>query len=84
MARSRTTTITRRNRETGTMITVCESDEGEIAEGIPWMTVCDDHGSCVCHETLAVARSWASKPSVWCEDCRVLTEGERGREVSRG
>jgi len=68
---SRTYYQRRRCRKTGTHIIVCESDQGEMDEGIPWMTVCDEHGSCVCHPTLALARAWASDPD-WCEECQEL------------
>lgn len=73
MPRKRTYSRTTRARSTGTLVTVCESDPGEIEEGLPWMTICEEHGGCVCHETLAVARSWASAPEGWCEDCTPLT-----------
>lgn len=76
MTRSRTYFKTTRARRTGTLVTVCESDQGEIDDGIPWMTICDEHGSCVCHPTLAVARSWASQPDTWCEECREKLEAK--------
>jgi hypothetical protein len=67
----------RRCRKTGTHIVICESDQGEIDEGIPWMTVCEEHGSCVCHETLELARSWAVDPD-WCEECQdLMKEGKK-------
>jgi hypothetical protein len=74
---ARTTYQRRRNRKTGTHIIVCEADEGEVEEGIPWMTICDEHGSCVCHETLKLAREWASLPD-WCEECQeLMRRGEK-------
>lgn len=72
----------RRCRKTGTHVVVCESDQGEVDEGIPWMTVCEEHGYCVCHETLKDAREWAAHPD-WCEECQALMkEGRKYRAAA--
>jgi hypothetical protein len=33
-----------------------------------WVTICE-HGSLVNHEHLDTARSFASAPEVWCDEC---------------
>jgi hypothetical protein len=60
---------TRKNRQTGTMITV-------YREGRDWFTICEDHAEAVQHETAALARSWAAEPAVWCSQCQPKHEGE--------
>jgi hypothetical protein len=70
----------RRCRKTGTHIVVCPSRD-EVAEDEatenPWMTICDEHGTCICHETLELARSWAVDPD-WCEECQdLMKEGKK-------
>lgn len=63
---------TTRNRRTGTRITVGRADVLDAdADGGPWVTICDDHGSICNHDTLALARAHASHPE-WCEDCAPL------------
>lgn len=42
-----------------------DNDEGAY----PWSTVCEEHGTVVCHQTLALARAHAADPMGWCEDC---------------
>jgi hypothetical protein len=69
MSRYRRTTIA---RQTGRAITVGHADDlGLDADGgaTRWYTICDDHDQCVGHETLELARSWASEPMTWCEVC---------------
>jgi len=41
-----------------------------------WMTVCEDHGTLVGHQTLTLAKSHAGFPDMWCEDCRNAKEGK--------
>lgn len=62
---------TRRNRETGTMITVGNAEQDAWdQDGGPWYTLCEDHGEIVNHPTIALARSHAAAPTGWCETCR--------------
>jgi len=62
----------RRNRETGTMVSVWRP--GTIAEddcdSARWFTICEDHGSLVGHPTRKLAMQWLSHPLTWCEECQ--------------
>jgi hypothetical protein len=58
-------------RSSGAMILVLDGDPaGMDIEAGRWQTVCDDHGFICSHDTLALARSWASCPEMFCEDCQ--------------
>lgn len=35
----------------------------------PWATVCEEHGSILCHTRLKDAMGLASHPREWCESC---------------
>jgi hypothetical protein len=67
----------RKAKSTGTMVGVynCEQADLDTDDG-SWATVCEDHGSIVNHDTLATARSHASAPEGWCDEC-----GKEGREI---
>jgi predicted TPR repeat methyltransferase len=52
-------------------------EPSEDVDGGAWQTVCDEHSSVVCHDTLRAARSWAAAPDEWCEDCRVIIEARK-------
>lgn len=56
--------ITRRNRQTKTMVTVYDEP------GTGYFTICEDHQEAVQHPTLTAARSWAAEPRVWCQGCQ--------------
>lgn len=63
---------TRKNRQTGTHVTVIHADDTglELEPGaVVWYTICEEHNQCVGHETKALATSWASEPLTWCEVC---------------
>jgi len=55
-------------RETGTLVVVVDA-AAQGLDGGKWMTICDDHGQCVGHETLALAQAHAANPLGWCEVC---------------
>lgn len=59
-------------RSTGTLVLVLDAVAAGLEDDpeIPWFTVCDDHGGCVGHPTLALARSFASCPEDWCPTCQ--------------
>lgn len=60
-----------RARQTGTLVGVYHAEQAGLdPDGGPWVTVCEDHGSVINHETLAQAKSHATDPEGWCEDCR--------------
>lgn len=63
--------ITRKNRQTGTMISVGRAEDlGVDPSAGPWATICEDHGLIVNHRTRALAESHAPDPLGWCEGCR--------------
>lgn len=70
MARARTDVyIKRKCRETGTtVILVSPGVELHYNEG--WVTICDDHGGCVTHESRRLAEQWLSHPQDWCPGCQ--------------
>jgi hypothetical protein len=41
----------------------------------PYTTVCEDHNTCVCHETRRSAEQCLSHPEMWCDDCREARPG---------
>lgn len=59
---------TRKNRQTGTLITV-------YREGKDWYTICENHEVSVWHQTGTQAHSWAAEPMVWCAGCQHNNEG---------
>lgn len=60
----------RRNRQTGTLITVGRSSELELNDGEGWALICEDHSFIMQTETRALADRHASDPAGWCEQCR--------------
>jgi hypothetical protein len=48
-------------------------------EESPWVTMCEEHGNLVNHQTLRLARSHMVVPE-WCEECQKIMEA---RELSR-
>lgn len=61
--------VTRRNRQTGTLVTVVSEEEAQLDPGLKWWTICEDHGRLVGHYTKADAIAWASDPKGWCGVC---------------
>lgn len=70
----------RRARSTGTMVGVYDSLQAgmETDPSAAWMTVCEEHSSCVGHRTRKLALSHAAEPEGWCEDCREKIDREVG------
>jgi hypothetical protein len=65
----------RRTRSTGTTVEVLDlrtypTPPSDEADGGRWLTICDEHGGNVQHETRALAISWASDPATWCDGCQ--------------
>lgn len=60
---------TRKNRQTGTMITVGRSADLGLDPQGGWLTICEDHGYIVSHPTRKLAERHASDPLGWCEQC---------------
>jgi hypothetical protein len=83
-ARRRSLVQSRRNRETGTTITVWDLDApGAPLDRTPtragihgdprWLTMCETHdGENVGHYTLADALAHAAMPSGWCGVCQKI------------
>jgi thiol-disulfide isomerase/thioredoxin len=65
-------TVTRKNRQTWTMITVGDSvkDGWETDPSCKWYTLCEDHEEIVFHDVLVNARDAATVPAMWCPKCR--------------
>lgn len=62
------TTITRKNRQTGTLITVEPSDNGD---GL-WTCICEEHGLCCDFDNKRQAIYFSASPVDWCEACYPL------------
>lgn len=77
--------VTRRAWSTGTEVSVGRSEEFGLdpADGGAWTTQCETHGSNVQHESLRVARSWASCPEGWCEECQEIDRAGNARPRKR-
>ena len=62
----------RKARQTKTLVGVYHSYQSgfETDPETPWATVCEAHGSIVCHSSLKAALSWAPDPQSWCQLCR--------------
>jgi hypothetical protein len=60
----------RRNVYTGDLNTLYDSVEQGIESDpeTPYSTVCEVHGTVVCHQTKAQAIGWLSTAE-WCEEC---------------
>ncbi|MEX3917940.1 hypothetical protein AB4Y43_17110 [Paraburkholderia sp. BR10872] len=63
--------VRRRSRVTGTLAGLYQAEQaGMDADAGRWVTVCEDHSTCVNHATLAHGRAHMGDPSMWCEVCR--------------
>lgn len=67
---------TRKNRQTGTMITVGRSDELQVNDGIGWAVTCEDHGVIMACETRKQAERQATAPLGWCQFCNGTADDE--------
>jgi hypothetical protein len=62
--------ISRKCRATGTVVTLYDGREsGDDIDGGRWQTVCEDHGTIICHETKRFAELALSHPDDWCDVC---------------
>jgi hypothetical protein len=70
---------TRRNRETGTEISVWDcrlpGTPLDPEDGTPWLTICEEHSTICTHPTLRLALDHSAQPSGWCQDCYSLSTG---------
>ena len=68
---------TKRCRQTGHLVTVAHGDDlglDTVGEG-PWYDVCEEHGQICSHTSLALAKSFAADPLMWCSECQEEAEG---------
>jgi hypothetical protein len=81
---------TTRARSTGATILTGYADDLGLDPGwsdyeqrflTQWYNWCETHGCIVGHQTLALARSFASVPEEWCEGCQEVCEA---RDESAG
>lgn len=72
---------TRKNRQTGTMITVISEAEGQLDADLKWWTICEDHDRLVGHYSKADAVANASDPLGWCGVCNGTEAEELAREA---
>lgn len=65
---------TSRARSTNALVSAYRSAEAGIEDdpSLPYATVCEDHGTAVCHETRSLALYWLASPETWCGDCQRL------------
>lgn len=70
----------RRSRASGTTITLYDALEAGLESDpeTPWATVCEEHGSIVCHGTRSAARASMALPD-WCEDCQRAMDAKQPR-----
>lgn len=60
---------TRKNHQTGTMITIVSEKEAQLDADLKWWTICDDHDRLVGHYTKADAIAHSADPKGWCGVC---------------
>lgn len=69
----------RTNPQTRTTIVVVRNDAAGLDEaGGRYSTICDEHGTCIAHTTLALATYHAAAPLGWCETCMLVADGAPG------
>jgi hypothetical protein len=66
----------RRARTTGTTVVVYRDDAEECGTGLRWVTLCDDHGHLVGHETRELAVAHGPHPDQWCVRCMGLVDDD--------
>lgn len=60
--------LRRKARSTGTVVSLFVP--GAQSDDPGWMTLCEDHGGCVLHDTRRAAEGWLSHPEEWCPYCQ--------------
>ena len=63
---SSSTGLTRRSRQTGTLVTLEEHSDPEL----PWLLICEEHHTTMQFETKSAAIKFMPVPNEWCEECR--------------
>ena len=63
--------IRRKSRKTKTTIMLCKAEEvGQFPDDGKWVTICEDHGGIVHHNTKKLAIDWLPHPDEWCPTCQ--------------
>jgi hypothetical protein len=70
--------LERKARSTGTVVQLIKNPGAESE--MPWMTLCVDHGGCVCHDTRKLAEGWLSQPQDWCPTCQEKRDEKETRD----
>ena len=71
--------VTRRNRQTGTLVTVARADEIGADPIDPWLTICEAHNEFVGHPSKRLAVWHAADPAGWCYSCRTIVDSKEAR-----
>ena len=63
--------VEQRTTRSGIRVGLYHSEQAGIEDdpSCRWATVCEEHGTLVCHESLRAAKSWLSHPEDFCELC---------------
>ena len=66
-----------KSRDTGTLVGVYHGEQSGIENDpdTPWVSVCEVHGTCICHPSLRGALRTRS-PREFCDDCNDLFEAK--------
>jgi len=65
--------LERRARSTGTKVQLWKN-----FDGARWVTLCEDHGGLVEHDTRRLAEGWLSHPEDWCPTCQEKRDEKSG------
>jgi hypothetical protein len=60
-------------QDTGRLVGLYRAAEAGIesdADAGSWATVCEDHATCVLHDTVELGKAHAAAPLGWCGTCR--------------
>jgi hypothetical protein len=76
--------IRRRNRQTGTYITIGRSADLGLDPNGGWLTICEKHDFIISHDTKGMAVWHSPDPLGWCEGCmEEVREKEAWEEAKR-
>lgn len=64
--------LQKKARQTGTLVGVYNAEQAGIDSEPtdPWASVCETHGTFVCHSSLQLAKAHSADPKGWCDHCR--------------
>jgi hypothetical protein len=73
-------------RSTGTQVSIYRADQAGLDDDngkMPYSTVCETHGTVICHESLKMARSHVAQPEHWCDAEGGCIEQYRNKKESQ-